>query len=88
MNKFLIRSVYEGRKVHVLNSLGGLSKIHLRKLQDTTLSGGKIGLKITHDERDTPFESFQNPLSHLLKTFLIRFKFFNEILLKLKTEIP
>ena len=54
----------------------------------TTLLSGEVALFCTRETCYSSFKSFKNPLSHLLKTFLIRFKFFNEILLKLKTEIP
>ena len=54
----------------------------------TTTSGEEIPLQITRSMRDTPSNSLKNLLSHLLNAFLMRFKFFNEILLKLNSEMP
>ena len=54
----------------------------------TTASRGKIALQMTRDVCVTFLDSLKNPLFHYQKKFLIRCKFSNEILLKLKSEMP
>ena len=58
--------------------------VAITNVPTTTVLGGKIAMKITRDVCDTLLNCLQNPLSHLLKMFFIRCKFFNEIFITIK----